>query len=182
MDLRCDVCDRSIIKNESNYDKYLATLRKENDKSLSKKYTINNVNLDEVKKILNDHISSHDENFDFHFINFEFVIEFDNNFIANLKTNYLYNTDVIHINEYFLYDIECFKSKGHKFYNINQMIINIISDRCNMRYENYINQPTSMCEGKKNINIAGNPQLINSLDRNKNHPLIRKDSHIPINN
>ena len=62
------------------------------------------------------------------------------------------------------------------------MTINKISDRCNMTYENYINQPMRMCEREININIAENPLLINSLDRNKNHPLIRKYSHIPFIN
>ena len=57
------------------------------------------------------------------------------------------------------------------------MTINIISDRCNMSYKHYMDQQMSMCERKKNMNFARNPQLINSLDRNKNHPLIRKYSH-----
>ena len=118
----------------------------------------------------------------FSFNNCQFVIEFDNNFIANIKTNYFYNTDIININNYLLYDIDCFKSRGHKVYNINQMIINTISDRCIMTYENYINQTMSMCERKINMNIAKNLHLINSLDRNKNHPPIRKYLHIPPNN
>ena len=42
-----------------------------------------------------------------------------------------------------------------------------ISDRCNMTYENYINQPMSMCERKINMIISKNPPLINSLDRKK---------------
>ena len=37
----------------------------------------------------------------------------------------------------------------------------------------------SMCERKINRNIAENPHLINSLDRNKSHPLITKYLHIP---
>ena len=65
MNLLCEVCDRLIIENESEYNKYLATLPKENDKSLYKKYTINNINLDEVNKILNDHISIHNKIFQF---------------------------------------------------------------------------------------------------------------------
>ena len=81
-----------------------------------------------------------------------------------------------------LYGIDCFKSRGYEFYKNNQMTINIISDRCNMTNENYLNQPVSMCERKINMNIARNPHLINSLDRNKNHPLIRKCSHIPFIN
>ena len=38
-----------------------------------------------------------------------------------------------------------------------------------------------MVERRINVIIAKNPQLINSIDRNKNHPLIRKYSHIPFN-
>ena len=59
------------------------------------------------------------------------------------------------------------------------MTINIISDRCIMTYEYYINQPLSTCERKKNTSIARNPHLIISLDRNKNHPVIRKYLNIP---
>ena len=58
------------------------------------------------------------------------------------------------------------------------MTIKIINDTCNMTYAKYINQPMSMCERIINMNIARNPQLINSLDRNKNNPLIKKFSHI----
>ena len=39
-----------------------------------------------------------------------------------------------------------------------------------------------MCERKTIMIIGKNPHLINSLDRNKNHPLIRNYSHIPFNN
>ena len=61
----CKVCDRSILESESEYYHYLATLLKKNNKSLYKKYTINNVNLDEVNKIINNHISTHNKNFNF---------------------------------------------------------------------------------------------------------------------
>ena len=37
-------------------------------------------------------------------------------------------------------------------------------------------------ERRRNMIIARNPQLLNSLDQNKNHPLINKYSHIPFNN
>ena len=58
------------------------------------------------------------------------------------------------------------------------MIIKTNSCMCNMSYKYYINQPMSMLERRINMIIAKNPQLINSLDRNKNHPLIRKYPHI----
>ena len=61
------------------------------------------------------------------------------------------------------------------------MIIITIKIKMNMTYEHYINQPMSMCERKKNMRNARKPQLMNLLDRNKNHPLIRKYFHIPFN-
>ena len=42
-----------------------------------------------------------------------------------------------------------------------------------MTYEQYLNQPMHMCERKINKKIIKNPQLINSVDRDKNHLLIR---------
>ena len=101
MDLLCKVCDREFFEDESEYNNYLVTLRKKNDKSLYKTYTINNVNLDEVNKVLNDYISTHNKKFDFYFLSCEFVIEFYNNFIANIETNFFYNTDIININRFF---------------------------------------------------------------------------------
>ena len=61
------------------------------------------------------------------------------------------------------------------------MIIKTISCLCNMTYKNYLTNPMSMVERRMNFIIATNPKLINTLDRNKNHPLIRKYSHIPFN-
>ena len=182
MDFFCEVGNRSFIENQSEYNNYLAILRNKIYKILYNKYTSNNFSLDEVTKTLNDYISIHNKNFDFYFINSEFVIEFDDKFIAKIETNCFYNRDIININRYLLYYIDCFISRGYKFYNINQMTINSISDRCNMTYEHYLNQAMHMCERKLNMKIAKNPQLIISLYRNKKHPSIRKYSHIPFNN
>ena len=73
-------------------------------------------------------------------------------------------------------------SRGYKFCKINEMIIQTISKRRNMTYKHFINQPMSMCDRRLNLILAENPHLINSLDRNKNHPLVRKYCHIPSNN
>ena len=134
MSFLCEVCDRLIIANESEFNKLVATRRKKNDKSLYKIYTINKVNLDEVDKILNDYITTHKNYLGFYLVNCELVIEFDNNFTENVETSYLYNTDhiIIKIGGFLLYWIDCFKSRGYKLYNNNQIDINTISDRCNM--------------------------------------------------
>ena len=60
------------------------------------------------------------------------------------------------------------------------MIINTISCKCYMSYKHYINHPMSVLERRINMIIAKNPQLIKSLNRTKNHPSIRKYSHIYI--
>ena len=51
-----------------------------------------------------------------------------------------------------------------------------------MTYKYYMNSPMSMIERRLNIIIAKNPQLINSLDISKNHPLVKKYSKVLFNN
>ena len=91
MDLFCKVCDRSIFENESEYNNYTATSRKKNDKCFYNKYTNINVNLDDVDKILNDFISTHNKNFVFEFFKYGFIIELDNYSTENKETHYFYN-------------------------------------------------------------------------------------------
>ena len=67
-------------------------------------------------------------------------------------------------------------------FNIKHMIIKTINGRGNMTYDIYMNLPMSMVEKQINFIIAKKPHLINTLDRTKNHPLIRKFSNIPFNN
>ena len=85
MDLLCKVCDRSIIENEDEYNKYLATSRKEIGKSLCDEYSIINNNLDEVEKIFNDFVSYNNKKFYFYFIRCEFTLQFDNDITETLK-------------------------------------------------------------------------------------------------
>ena len=136
---------------------------------LNTKYTIKNVNIDEFDKIFKYYITTHNK-------------KIDNNYTANIEINYHYNTDYINIKSFLSFYIDNCESGGFKFSNINHMIINTISCMCNMSYKHYINQPISMLERRINFIISRNPKLINSLDRNKNHPLRGKYSHIPFNN
>ena len=62
------------------------------------------------------------------------------------------------------------------------MNISILFDKCNITFENYINNPVNMVEMRININFAENPELINLIERNKNDPLVRKFSHISFKN
>ena len=61
------------------------------------------------------------------------------------------------------------------------MRISVISSIINKTYEYYLKQPKPMCEIKINEIIAKNPKLINCLNGNFYHPLIRKYSNLPLN-
>ena len=178
MDLLCKVCDRSIIENESEHKNYLATLRKKDDKSIDKKYVNKNIKLNEIDKILKDYVSTHNKKFNIHFIYCDSKIQIDNNSTIDLKTDYVHNTENDKISQCLLYCIEYLESKCYKFQNINQIIINTVSDRCNMKFEYYMHPPMFPLETKLNIIFAKNPQL---LDQNINHLLIRKYTQISFN-
>ena len=179
MNLLCRVCDRSIIENESDYKNYIATLLKKDDESIYKKYVINNINLDEVDKILKDYVTTHNKKFDIFFNYCEFKIQFDNNSTRDLETDCVHHIEIEKISQSLLYSIEYLESKGYKFQNIDQMTIKTISDRCNMKYEYYRHPSTFPLKTKLNIIIDKYPQL---LDQNINHLFTRKYSHISFNN
>ena len=54
------------------------------------------------------------------------------------------------------------------------MKIKTISNMSYMNYKYYLNQSMQMIERRLNMVIAKNPQLIDSLNRGSDHPLIRK--------
>ena len=138
--------------------------------------------LDEFDKMINDYITNPNKKFDVYFIPCEFKLEFDNNFITqNIETDIVYNIESQRIKSHILQCIDCMKFKGFIFRNITQITINTISHKCNATYEHYMGYPMHMVERRIIFIIAKNPSLINSFDRTKNHPLIRKYSHILIN-
>ena len=106
MNFLCKQCNRANIENEPQNKKYLVTLRKKQDKSLYKKHTINNLNLDEYDEKINDNITTQNNNFDFCSISCEFKLEFDNKVITSTETIYFHNIDNNNIKSYFLYSID----------------------------------------------------------------------------
>ena len=114
------------------------------------------------------------------FINCKYKLEeFDNTFIAKTETRYIHKAESEKINIILSSVIKNHELMGYKFCCIKQMGILILIDRCNLTYNEYMKGPLSMVERQINFNIAKIPSLMNSLDRNKNHPLIKKHSHIP---
>ena len=175
MDLLCKVCDKDINENKNEYKDYIASLHKKDDKSIYKKDVINIINLGEFDKVLSFYISHHNKKFNIYFFKCDFQIELDNNFIAHIEIDYHHNNDTRNIKSYLLFYIDSCELAGNKFKNINQMTINTVSDRRNMKYEYYMHPPMFPLETELNIIIGKYPQL---LDQNINHLLIRKYSHI----
>ena len=159
---------------EIKYNNYLNSLIKNDNKFIYIKYIINKVDINNFEKLFNDYITNHNKKFDFYYINCEFQIATDNR-LVNIEINFHHNTDYINLKSYLFFYTQ---SHGIKFFIINQMIINTISCLCNMTYKYYLNNPMSMLERRINFIINKNPELINICGRNKNHPLIRKYSHI----
>ena len=86
MDYICEVCDRSIVQDPSEYPYYLTTSHRKKDlKKLYIKYTINNNNFEELDKLLKDYVATHNKKFDFYLISCELIIEFDNNLTEKLS-------------------------------------------------------------------------------------------------
>ena len=134
--------------------------------------------MDEVDKIINVYDSTHNKKFNIYFIYCEFRIHFDNNYTRYLSTECVHNIEFEKIFQSLIFHFECLKINGCKFQNFNQMTINTVCDRCNMKSEYYKHPPMFPLETKLNIIIAKNPQL---LDRNIKHLLIRKYSHSSFN-
>ena len=161
---------------EIEYNNYITTLVNKDNIFIYMKYIINNVDINNFEKIINNYITYQNKKFDYYYINCEFEIE-----TINIEINYHLNTDYINIKSYLFFYTE---SIGIKFLNINRMIINTISEShlCNMTYKYYLTYPMSMLERRINYIISKNPQLINTLNRNKNSPPVKKYNSIPINN
>ena len=156
------------------YNNYRAGLVKDNIKFMYMRYIINKIDINNFDKIFNNYITNHNKKFDLYYINCEFLIETYNR-LVNIEINFHHNTDYINLKSYLFFYTE---SHRIKFFNIKHMIINTISCLCNMTYKYYLNNPMSMLERRINYIINKNPHLINTLDRTKNHPLIRKYNHI----
>ena len=62
------------------------------------------------------------------------------------------------------------------------MKIKTISTFSYMNYKYYLKQPMPMIERGKIMIIAKNPQIVNSLNRVSDHPLIRKYTDNPFKN
>ena len=176
-ELLCLKCNHEIFEDKNKLYNYLSNFQRENNKKISKKIIIDNIDLDNVDKILNNYINNHDKKFDSYFIKCLFNIDFDNN-IYELGTIYVYNKESYKIIIQLLFFIDMMKAEGKNFNNICQMTIIINSDICNMTadYSRYMR--LNPIERQINIIFSKKPQLLNQIS---NNILIKDKSHIIFN-
>ena len=90
-DLLCLKCNHEILDDINKLYNYIATFK--NDKNIYKEIIIDNIDLDNVDKILNDYIEVHDKKFNIYFIKCLFNIRFDDD-IKELDTVYIHNKEI----------------------------------------------------------------------------------------
>ena len=173
-ELLCIKCDHEIFENIDKLNKYLATFKKENDNAIYKKIVINNIDLCDVIKILNDYIEVHNKKLNIYFVKCLFNISFDDD-IHELETTFVHNMEIYKLNMQLLFFIDMMKAEEKIFNKITQMTINIHSDKCNMTDEYSKYMRFNPIERKINIISSKYPSLL------KNNILIRNKSHIIFN-
>ena len=174
-DLLCRKCDHEIFNDKEELNYYLVSFHKRYGRGMYYNYKIDNIDLNNINKIFDYYISIHDEKFNMYFINCIIQINYNENILGKLEINNRYNCDRVSILGY----IKCCERAGYKINRINHMIINITSCICNIRYKHYKDKSMSMLERRINYIICKNPELLN---KNHNHPLIRKYPNNKFNN
>ena len=178
IELLCEICDSDIFDDEDKLYKYLTTFQKDDDKSINKKIIIDNINLNDIDKVLNNYIDIYNKKFDFYWVRTSFNFLFSDNNIYVLNYIFICNKEIYKIMMVLLYFIDILKINGKNFININQMTINIIFDKCNMtnKYSKYMR--LNPIERQINIVFGKNPQSLNNIT---NNILIKNKSHIIFN-
>ena len=142
MDCLCQICDQFI------YDEY----------------SINNPNLNDIDKIINNYVTSYNRKFDINSIKCDFYLVFNDEFKIHIETYYVHNKDdLTKIKINLLSWIEHLKFEGYSFCHINEMIIKTITDKHWMTYNTYMQTPMPMVERRFNYVFHKCPYLIRAL-------------------
>ena len=142
MDFLCQTCDKFI------YDEY----------------SINDPNLNDNDKIINNYIITYNKKFDVFFIKCDFYLVFNDDFTIHIKTDYVHNRDdLTKIKICLLSWIEHLKLEGYSFCHINEMIIKTITDKHWVTYNTFMQTRMPMVERRFNYVFHKCPYLIRAL-------------------
>ena len=138
------------------------------DEFIYDEYSINNPNLNDIDKIINNYVISYNQIFDKYSIKCDFYLVFNDDFGIHIKTHYVHNKDdLTKIKTELLFKLELLKYEVYSFCYINEMIIKTITDKHWMAYTTYMQKPMPMVERRLNYVFHKCPYLIRALDRNK---------------
>ena len=178
----CDICSKTI-KHKSKYKHFKSSTHKEFDKYNHIKITIKKPNLNKIDIIFYDYIIEYNKKFEYYLVKCEFKLIFNNlNYSPHVTSRLFDNKTMISLRIFLKDIINDFNNQGYSFNHISELNIITKVRKLFMTYDFYITRPMPMFERKINMIISRNPHLINAMDRNHNHPLIRRYADIPFNN
>ena len=127
-------------------------------------YSINNPNLNDIDKIINNYVAIYNKKFDLYSIKCHFYLVFNNDFKIHIETCYVYNKDdLTTIKTQLLTQIEHLKFEGYSFCHNIEKIINSITDKHWITYNSYMQKPMTMVERRFNYVFHKCPYLIRAL-------------------
>ena len=128
MQIKCDFFD--VYMQYVSRNIHIKSLK--HKKCLREKFIINNLLFFEVDKILSDYVERNNRKFDLYLVYCEYKLELNKKFNPHIKREYSYSTSIISMKKYLLYCIEYFRSRGYKFFKIDDINIQTISERQDM--------------------------------------------------
>ena len=135
------------------------------DEFIYDEYSIDNPNLDDIDKIINNYVTSDNKKFDIYSTKCDFYVVFNNDFKIHIEIYYVHNKDdLTKTKTELLYWIENLKIDGYSFCHLNEMIIKSFTDKHWMTYINYTQTPMHMLERRFNYVFHKCPYLIKVLD------------------
>ena len=86
------------------------------DELIYDEYSINNPNLNDIDKIINNYVTSYNKKFDIYSIKCDFYLVFNDDFGIHIKTHYVHNKDdLTKIKTEILFKLELLKYEGYNF-------------------------------------------------------------------
>ena len=126
--------------------------------------SINNPNLNDIDKIINNDVASYNKKLDIYSIKCDFYLVFNNDFKIHIETYYVHNKDDLSkIKTEILPWIEHLKFEGYSFCHNNEMTINSVTDNHWITYNTYMQQPIPMVERKFSYVFHKFPYLLRAL-------------------
>ena len=171
IDFFCDICDGNI---KLKYEKKHSTTRLHIVLSMSvvNRYCVKNPTFLQIEDIIKKHVFDYNKRFGFFIIICEWKLDFDN--IICVVSERKYN---IHnfwdVRRYFISKTDNSERQGYIFSLICVMKITFLTDRRNVTFKHYLDQPKCMIDWRLYEELSRHSQLIKTL-RDMSHPLIRK--------